>query len=191
MASCHGGSFYLHRSLLSSSVISSYLSSWFLLFFYVKQDEGAEVPREPTFNECKSAKVITFCAVLFRHPDSSRLPGSSCLNEETTAQWTESLFHNQLTTIAYFWCQWLALSILGVWLTPAKAEEKRKQPSLHVRRFPAEVPQKSKVRLCGRGCPPPLVPVMTLPLYYSSCLILKLPVSLRKVTVKIFSESQK
>lgn len=70
--------------------------------------------------------MITFCAVLFRQPDSSRLPGSSCLNEEPRAQRTESLFHNQLTTIAYFWCQWVALSILGVWLTPARQKKKKK-----------------------------------------------------------------
>ena len=67
--------------------------------------------------------MITFPTVLFRHSDTRGLPGSSCLNEEPQAQWTESLFHNQLTTIPHVWCQWTALSILGNWLTPAQIRE--------------------------------------------------------------------
>lgn len=67
--------------------------------------------------------MITFPAVLFRHPDTRGLPGSSCLNEEPWAQWTESLFHNQLTTIPHVWCQWTALSILGNWLTQVQIQQ--------------------------------------------------------------------
>lgn len=56
--------------------------------------------------------------------------------------------------------------------------------------FPAEVPEKTKVRLCGRKPPLP-VPGMTLFLYYFSLLVLILPVGRQKVTVKVSFESQR
>lgn len=131
--------------------------------------------------------MITFPTVLFRHPDTRGLPGSSCLNEEPQAQWTESLFHNQLTTIPHVWCQWATLSILGNWFTPAQIQETA-NGRVHERCFPAEVPEKTKVRLCGRAPPAP-VPGTTLRLYYSSFLLLKLRARPQKVTVKVSFES--
>lgn len=62
-----------------------------------------------------------------------------------------------------------------------------KQQSFHGRWFPAEVPEKTKVRLCGRAPPAP-VPGTTLLLNYSFFLILKLPACLQKVTVKVSFE---
>lgn len=125
--------------------------------------------------------MITFHAVLFKLPDTSGLPGSSCLNEEPRAQWTESLFHNQQTNIPHFWCQCTALSILGNWLTPAMIGENANSRASMRDGFLLRCLRKAKVRLCGRG-PPPLVPGLTLLLYYSSFLFSKLPMRMRKVT---------
>lgn len=65
-----------------------------------------------------------------------------------------------------------------------------KRQIFHERWFPAEVPEKTKVRLCGRAPPPP-VPGTTLLLYYSSFLLLKLQAHPQKVTVKVSSESHR
>lgn len=48
-----------------------------------------------------------------------------------------------------------------------------KRQRFHERWFPAEVPEKPKVRVCGRAPPPP-VPGTTLLLYYSSFLDFKI-----------------
>lgn len=135
--------------------------------------------------------MITFPTVLFRHPDTRGLPGSSCLNEEPQAQWTENLFHNQLRTIPYVWCQWTALSILGDWLTPAQIQETANDRACMSDGFRQRGLWKTKVRLCGWAPPPPVPgPGMTLLLYYP---FLSRPIfttHLQRVAVKVSCESQ-
>lgn len=174
----HNGSSFSEPGCFALTTVSSsfYSVSSIFLFFAVLCARNSIKGQEGTvcwlisLQRCESLPLsrlnppmITFPVGLFRHPDTRGLPGSSCLNEEPQAQWTESLFHNQLTTIPHVWCQWTALSILGSWLRNCK------QQSFHEQCFPAEAPEKTKVRWCERAPPLP-VPRTTLQIHDSSCL---------------------